>query len=162
MSARGQISAQRPEPYSVRYELDAADGYTTRALQAEVITSEGARQLELRQEQGSWLVNGMPRSDLEGALDCDLAGCPLTNTMPILRHDLHRTPGEVTLTMAFVRLPELDVVRSEQTYTHLRRFEDDTALVRYSSGDFSADLLIDGNGFVIEYPELGARRITTE
>lgn len=41
---------------------------------------------------------------LDDALDCDLAFSPLTNTMPVLRHRLHREPGEVRLVMAWVLL----------------------------------------------------------
>ena len=48
---------------------------------------------------------------LDQALDCDLAYCPLTNLMPVLRHRLHREPGRHDLVMAWVRLPELTVSR---------------------------------------------------
>jgi hypothetical protein len=32
-------------------------------------------------------------------------------------------------------------------------------VVRYSSGDFESDLTIDADGFVVEYPKLGAHRV---
>ena len=91
---------------------------------------------------------------LDHALDCDLAWCPLTNLMPVLRHRLHREPGRHDLVMAWVRLPELTVSRSGQRYEHLRRNADGTAVVRFSSGAFSADLTVDADGFVVDYPGL--------
>jgi hypothetical protein len=85
--------------------------------------------------------------------------CPLTNTMPVLRHRLHETPGDRTFLMAFVEVPSLRVVPNEQRYTHLER-RGDGALVRYRSGTFRSDLTIDGDGFVVDYPQLG-RRLST-
>jgi len=162
MTVRGHVSSQRPEPYSVRYSLETGRGYETRQFTAEVVTADGTRQLELRQDGGKWLVNGMPRSDLDGALDCDIEGCPMTNTMPILRNNLHRQPGQMTYMMAFVQLPDLTVSRMEQTYGHSGLLADGMAVVRYRSAGFEADLLVDGDGFVVEYPKLGAHRVVPE
>jgi hypothetical protein len=61
--------------------------------------------------------------------------------------------------MAFVSLPELDVVPSEQTYTHIARLDDDRALVRYASGTFESQLTVSPEGIVEVYPKLGARLV---
>jgi uncharacterized protein len=60
---------------------------------------------------------------LEGADDCDLGLCPITNTMPMLRAVLPRAgapgpqPGpEVEFVMAWVEVPSLRVIRSDQIY----------------------------------------------
>jgi hypothetical protein len=77
--------------------------------------------------------------------------------MPVLRYRLHREPGRHDLVMAWVRLPELVVVRSGQRYEHVRRNADATAVVRYTSGSFTADLTVDEAGFVVDYPQLAHR-----
>lgn len=112
--------------------------------------------LDLRRYGGHWTVNGERRPDLDDALDCDLAACPLTNTMPILRHQLHRQPDDHTFLMAFIEVPSLRVVPASQRYIHLREF-DGGAVVRYQSGSFQSDLTIDADGFVVDYPKLGRR-----
>jgi hypothetical protein len=157
--AEGELVAQQPVAHSARYELETEHDYATRRLSVEVRSPGNVARLDLRREDGRWSVNGTDRPDLQSAVDCDLAGCPLTNTMPILRHDLHRKSQDVTFVMAFVRLPDLAVVASEQRYTHLRLEADGRAVVRYRSGSFQSDLIIDGDGFVVEYPKLGAYRV---
>jgi len=159
LHAAGLIAAQGKRTYTARYELETGNDFVTRHLSVEARSGSTAKRLDLRLEDGTWSANGQVLKDLELALDCDLDSCPLTNTMPILRHGLHQQPGEVTLSMAFVRLPDLEVVRSQQTYTHLRLLDGGGAVVRYQSAGFEADLVIDSDGFVVEYPKLGARRV---
>jgi hypothetical protein len=78
--------------------------------------------------------------------------------MPVLRSALHRRPGDVELTMAWVSVPDLGVHASRQRYEHLRTTPEG-AVVRFSSGDFTADLVVDPDGLVVDYPQL-ARRVT--
>ena len=99
---------------------------------------------------------GGDTAPLTGALDCDLGLSPLTNTMPVLRHRLHREGGAADLLMAWVSVPDLHVHASPQRYEHLRTTAAG-AVVRFSSGDFTADLLVDADGFVTDYPGLGTR-----
>ncbi|MEU9146007.1 putative glycolipid-binding domain-containing protein [Streptomyces sp. NPDC048349] len=155
-SARGRAVALLPEPYWVSYELETTRGYVTTRLAVTVETAASTGSLDLRHDgQGGWTVNGMDRPDLAGALDCDLGLCPLTNTMPVLRHSLHREPGPGPLdfTMAWVSVPDLTVSANRQTYTHLARAEHG-ARIRYRSGDFQSDVEFDDRGLVLDYPSL--------
>lgn len=157
LTAEGQQTGLLPTPYWVRYRLETADRFITRRMSIESRWAGGSASLDLRRsEDGSWTVDGEPRSDLDEALDLDLAACPLTNTMPIRRHGLHRGPGEEDFLMAFIEVPSLRVVSNRQRYTHVRLL-DGRAVVRYRSGSFQSDLLIDPDGFVVEYPQLGRR-----
>jgi hypothetical protein len=118
----------------------------------------GTASLDLRRDDaGRWTVDGEQRPDLQAALDLDLACCPLTNTMPILRHGFHRAPGHHEFLMAFIEVPGLRVVPSHQRYSHLQPLTRGGAIVRYESGSFQSDLTIDGEGLVVEYPRLGRR-----
>jgi hypothetical protein len=97
---------------------------------------------------------------LVDALDCDIAFSPLTNTMPVLRHGFLAGGDPIDFVMAWIAVPELTVVRSRQRYRHLRS-GDDRHVVRYADADepfFTADLILDADGFVVDYPGL-ARRI---
>jgi uncharacterized protein len=141
--------------YRAHYELDARGDWITRRLRVDV---PGHGSLDLAHDgAGSWTVDGAARPDLGGALDCDLAFSPLTNLMPIRRHALHERPGAADFSMAWVSLPDLNVTRSEQRYEHLR-----PRVVRFSSGDFAADLELDGDGLVVTYPELARRVAASE
>ncbi|MEU3485442.1 putative glycolipid-binding domain-containing protein [Streptomyces massasporeus] len=153
LRARGRAVRTVPEPYWISYALETGDGFVTRRLTVTAETGDGARELDLRHDgQGGWTANGEPLPAVDGALDCDLGLCPLTNTMPVLRHGLHREPGEREFLMAWVSVPDLAVRPSRQTYTHLG-----PGRVRYASGDFRSDVEFDEEGYVLDYPSLATR-----
>ncbi|MFF9028870.1 putative glycolipid-binding domain-containing protein [Streptomyces iakyrus] len=153
LRARGRAVGTEPEPYWVTYDLDTADGFVTRRLRVTVDSAGGSRTLDLRHDGGGgWTADSERLPDVDGALDCDLGLCPLTNTMPVLRHGLHRTPGEREFLMAWVSVPDLVVRPSRQTYTHLG-----PGRVRYSSDGFRSDLEFDEEGYVVDYPQLATR-----
>jgi uncharacterized protein len=149
--ATGAQLGSSPTPYRAAYELEARGEWATRRLRVEV---GGVGSVELRHDgKGGW-AGVKNASELEGALDCDLAFSPLTNLMPIRRHRLHEQPGTVDFAVAWVSLPDLKVHRSEQRYEHL-----EPGLVRFSSDGFVADLQLDAEGLVVNYPGL-ARRVS--
>jgi uncharacterized protein len=156
LSAVGRAVGQRPEPYWLSYELETDDTGATTRLLVNAQTGGETRELDLRRDGDTWTTDREERPDLAGALDCDLASCPLTNTMPILRHELHRSPGEHQFLMAFVEVPSLRVRASLQTYTHLGT-RDGLACVRYAAGTFTSDLVIDADGLVVRYPTMADR-----
>ena len=152
--------------YSLQYELLTDSQWVTRELSVRVDADAGARALVLRRSaDGEWSANRDERApeplpDLRGALDCDLALCPLTNSMPILRDDLigraqRREFGTVDYVMAWVSVPDLVVHRSEQRYSVSDAVEGETgALVHFATDGFSTTLQVDGNGLVVNYPGL--------
>jgi hypothetical protein len=158
LEARGRAAGVSSEPFFMDYHLTTDAQANTHSLHVTVETVSDQHQLLLRRKNGAWTVNGEPRPDLECALDCDLAFCPVTNTMPVIRTGMHRNvEGSHDFVMAFVEVPSLRVVPSEQTYTVLARALG-KVVIRYSSGSFSDDLTFDGDGFVVDYPTM-ARRI---
>jgi uncharacterized protein len=177
LRAIGTQVATDPVPYQLDYRLDASgEGFVTRSLRI-VARGEGwERRLHLeRHPNGDWSADvdsegkpDLPASsadvpDLGEALDCDLGFSPLTNTMPVLRHDLHRHPGRVEFVMAWVSVPDLGVHASHQLYEHVHP-SGDGATVKYASVEdgheaFTADLELDGEGLVRRYPGL-AQRVT--
>jgi uncharacterized protein len=172
LSARGSAIGTNPFPYRLRFELTTVDQFVTSVLGVRTEGKDWSRRLELRRApDGSWSFEAesegaadlpAPGGDVEplaGALDCDLGLSPLTNSMPILRHGLHEDGGPVDFLMAWVSVPDLAVHPSRQRYTFLRR-ESEARIVRYESrgGNFVADLRVDADGLVMDYPKL-ARRI---
>ncbi|MGW3118383.1 putative glycolipid-binding domain-containing protein [Streptomyces sp. NPDC001107] len=134
LTARGRALGIVPEPYWISYTLETGEGFMTRWLAVTAETETGSRTLGLRRDDtGRWTADGEPVPGVEGALDCDLGPCPLTNTMPVLRHGLHRAPGEREFLMAWVSVPGLVVRPSQQTDTHLGR-TDGGGRVRFASG----------------------------
>jgi hypothetical protein len=171
------LGTSRAADYATSWALETGSGWVTQRLEVGVTGHAWWRHLTLaRDPGGSWTSEVETGGDadlpdpgivdaasIEGALDCDLALCPVTNTMPILRLGLlDAADSETELVMAWVDLPSLRVIRSDQVYGAVRRFdaEEANAVVRYHSANrsFVADLTVDEDGIVIDYPQL-ARRI---
>lgn len=84
--------------------------------------------------------------ELEDADFFDVFASPFFNSLPVVRDSLFDEGEARTYTMRFVRVPELEVVLSEQRYEPLGR-----RVVRYSSGSFTADIEFDEDAFVLDY-----------
>jgi hypothetical protein len=89
------------------------------------------------------------------ALDCDLGLSPLTNSMPVLRHDLLQEEGSLEFVMAWVAVPALAVRASAQRYTTRGDAPGGLRRIEYRSGTFASELLFDADGICIDYPRLG-------
>lgn len=172
LSAHG---ASRTAGYAASWALTTTGNWHTENLTVSVHGRGWSRHLELaRTPDGTWSaatkVSGSPDlpepgivdpESLVGAVDCDLGLCPATNTMPILRLGLvHDADTAAELTVAWVEMPSLRVLGRQQVYSGSRAYDDGTgtAAVMYSSGDFSAEIEVDSDGIVIDYPGLATRR----
>ncbi|HEY8473549.1 MAG TPA: putative glycolipid-binding domain-containing protein [Natronosporangium sp.] len=177
LRATGTAVAATPVPYSCRYQLATDDRWATVRLE---VTTEGAgwlRTVRLTNAAGRWRITTSEQGDLSRALasagrrkaglpgaedpdkfseaiDVDLGAAPLFNTLPVRRLGLlDAAPGtEHRLIMAWVTVPALEVIPSEQVYTVLGERR-----IRFSSGDFTAELDLDERGYVRHYPGLARR-----
>ena len=172
LSAIGVAIGTDPMPYRLDYTLATQAGFVTARLDVTTRGGGWRRRLELRRDEaGAWSALAdadgdalltPPGGDVEAfadALDCDLGLSPLTNAMPVLRHGLLAGDGKsVDLRMAWVSVPDLGVHASDQRYTAVRE-DADGAIVRYETigGTFTADLLFDRAGLVVDYPGLARR-----
>ena len=176
MRASGSLISARQdsaEAYSASYSLATDEAGVVQRLTVRTIRSQGEQYVSLtRSEEGIWLVDrvdqgvGTVRTHFGGALDVDLAFCTLFNALPVRRLDLHRAPAQQDLTqhdltryddlpMAFVSLPGLEVSCVKQTYRTVAVGE--TTVVSFASELFEAELTVDADGLVLEYPGLARR-----
>jgi uncharacterized protein len=143
--------AQVAAAYQADYELKVDAALVTRELSVRARDGAGERALSLRRSaDGAWTANRERLPHLDGALDCDLAFSPLTNYMPA-----RRLRGDAAdHVMAWVSLPDLTVIRSEQRYEPLGE-----GRVRYVGLDdgFTVELELDDDGLVVRYPGLAER-----
>ncbi|MEP7067165.1 MAG: putative glycolipid-binding domain-containing protein, partial [Gemmatimonadota bacterium] len=92
-----------------------------------------------------WCANGVAQPAVQGCLDVDLGFSPSTNLLPIRR--LKLAVGEhADVRAAWVRFPELTLEVLEQSYTRLTEF---TYLYESSGGEFSRQLRVNADGFVV-------------
>lgn len=166
MRALGRVitgpTDQRPGHYA-SYELAVDDSGAVNRLSVFSTTAEDENQVTLsRSGEGVWLVEHnqgevAQRAEFDGALDVDVLDCVLFNALPIRRLGLHREEQEVELAIVYVELPDLTVQLHRQTYRTLS-VHPDGARIEFADGDFRAELTVDSDGMVIDYPGY-ARRI---
>lgn len=152
--ARGTaIGARGGAPYGVYYRIDMTHGWGVREVA--VATADGRGVHLLTDGSGHWATGaGEPLSALDGCVDVDLAGTPFTNTLPIRR--LGWSPEERReLRMAYLPFDNFEPVADGQIYACLepgRRF-----LYQAADRSFRAELTIDEDGLVVDYPALFSR-----
>jgi hypothetical protein len=111
----------------------------------------GASRIETRivvEADHDWWLNGKEVPGVRGCIDLDLNFSPCTNTIAIRR--LNPQAGEaVEMRAAWLKFPSFVLEPLDQKYHRL-----DDHVYRYESdgGRFKADLVVDQNGLVIEYP----------
>jgi hypothetical protein len=90
--------------------------------------------------------------ELHGADFFDLGWSPLFNSLPVIRDGLLEAGPTRDYLMRWVEVPSLEVSMSEQRYEPLG-----DGIVRFRAGDFVSDITFDAEGFVVNYPGIGAR-----
>ncbi|CAG4912848.1 putative glycolipid-binding domain-containing protein [Paraburkholderia saeva] len=116
----------------------------------------GGDELELLGDgAGHWRDgNGRTLDAIEGCIDIDIAATPFTNTLPIRRLKLAKGARR-PISVAYISTPDLAVSRVEQAYTCIEPDRE----YRYEGifRNFSANMTIDEDGLVIDYPSLFKR-----
>jgi hypothetical protein len=82
----------------------------------------------------------------------DLGYSPLFNSLPVIRDELLENGPARDYNMRWVEVPSLEVRSSKQRYEPLG-----DGHVRFTAGEFTADIRFDEAGFVLEYPGIATR-----
>jgi hypothetical protein len=172
LTATGVAIGTVPLEYRLDYVETGAD-FVTSKLCLQTRGERWRRRLELRRsEAGAWMLQREQEGEVElpasggdpdslvGALDCDLGLSPVTNLMPILRGEILSGGDPLEPTAAWLAVPELSVQPDGQRYSHLAT-NGDRHVVRYEAtdGSFAADITVDRDGLVIDYPGIARRAV---
>jgi uncharacterized protein len=142
------LGSEAGQPVRIEYRVLADRAGLTTAAHVRDLRGFETRTVALeRSAKGAWTVNGAAIRGLKGCTDVDLGCSPSTNTLAIRRLRLAIGASQ-TIQAAWVRFPELDVVKAAQTYARLDEFT-----YRYASGTFEAELSVDDDGLVTSYAE---------
>jgi hypothetical protein len=128
--------------YRAAYRIECDDAWRIREVQ--VTTADGAR-LELRSDgNGRWL----DRPELDGCHDIDIEASPFTNTLAIRRLALG-VGASAEIAVVFITPRDAGAQRFMQRYT---RLAEERYLYESMESDFKAELPVDGEGLLLEYP----------
>jgi len=142
-------------PFRLHYEITCDSNWNVKKLDLALLSGSRKSLKILVDGQGHWSTHkGDPIPSLDGCLDIDISATTFTNTLPIRR--LKLSPGQsAELLVAYILIPEIELMTDRQRYTCLE-LHDQGGLYRYESmeSDFKAELPVDSDGLVIDYPGL--------
>jgi hypothetical protein len=135
---------------ALQYTIRCTEDWRTTSCNVASEAPDRMVELDIRANDGRWILNSTPVPTVDGSIDIDLAFSPMTNLLPIRRIGL-KVGESATMTAAWLRYPEFDLRPLEQTYTRLanRVFRFETL-----DGTFVRDLTVDEFGAVAHYPGL--------
>jgi hypothetical protein len=152
------LGVEAGHPWAVRYTLRCDAGWRTRELSVSSLSDDGALRLA-GDGTGHWTgASGERLPALDGCLDVDLTSTVFTNTLPIRRLGMVPSWSE-EITVAYVTVPGLALSVARQRY-HCLSWAPDGGRYRFEDpvGGFTAEISVDGDGLVIDYPNV-ARRV---
>jgi hypothetical protein len=143
-------------PFRLAYRLTWDESWQLRDADLVVSTERSTQSLSLQTDgQGRWRhANGRAIDELDGCMDIDIWPTPFTNSFPIIRVPM--AVGERRqFRMAWIFAPDLAVHPQPQAYT---RLDDRLYLFENLDGTgFRAELPVDEEGIVVDYPDLFRR-----
>ncbi|HYM51501.1 MAG TPA: putative glycolipid-binding domain-containing protein [Candidatus Limnocylindrales bacterium] len=152
------VGVQDEQPFTLTYVLRCDLRWHVRSVRAECRAANRLTTLDLESDgEGRWQSGGHPVERLDGCLDVDLSATPFTNTLPIRRLELE--PGaSAEIAAVYIEVPALTAEPMRQRYTRLAAASG-TDVYRYESpgSGFRADLRVDADGLVVDYPNLWRR-----
>jgi uncharacterized protein len=143
-------------PFRLTYRLSWDESWQLRDAELVLSTERSIRSLRLQTDGTGHWRDGDDQSigALKGCKDIDIWPTPFTNTFPIRREPLAVGERREFL-MAWVFAPDLTVQPQPQAYT---RLADRLYLFESLDGsDFRAELPVDEDGIVLDYPDLFRR-----
>jgi hypothetical protein len=153
--AAGTVLGVEDGGYRLEHRWRLTGDWRAVSLEVERWGCASHSRLVVERDGDGWRVDGVRRSDLDGAEEPDLSVTPFCNTLPIRR--LPAAAGATsTLDTCYVDAGTMRVIRSRQRYTRL-----EPRRVHYldlgTSAGFQADLDVDDEGLVTRYEHLFER-----
>lgn len=142
------------EIFRVHYIINTDDKWRTRKLDVRCIFGTLKQQFNLESSgNGTWKKNGEVLEQFQGCIDLDIPLTPFTNSLPIKRLNLD-VGQEQIVKVIYIDLLQEDVSVRRQKYLRISE-----RLYHYENipNDFEADIEVDANGFVVDYPGLFKR-----
>jgi hypothetical protein len=157
------IAVEDGRPFRARYTIQCDTGWRVREVRIDLLDDTHKR-IDLTSDgEGHWADSaGETLPGLAGCFDIDISATPFTNTLPIRR--LALPPGTAAdINVVYITLPDMSVQPQLQRYTCLAT-NVRGGRYRYESRStgFTAELPVDGDGLVEDYPGLFRRVMSAE
>ena len=140
--------------YRVEYHIKTNPDWETQFVQVTSRHSNREQKFRLHKfGEDRWIAEGQAVNEFTGCMDVDIVVTPFTNTLPINRLKLGVNESQEVRVIYFDLLKQ-QLRPVQQLYTRIGDLK-----YHYENipNDFEADITIDENGFVVDYPSLFER-----
>lgn len=103
-----------------------------------------------KNDSGKWELNGKEDDRFTNCIDIDISATPFTNSLPVNRLALQIDETK-EINVVYINVAKQAVEPFAQVYT---RISEKTYRYENASGDFSAEITVDDDGIIIDYPGL--------
>jgi uncharacterized protein len=141
-------------PFSISYDIITDRLWQVTALEMAVEKAGEYSWISLQRDpDGKWTQSGHARPEWAKCIDIDISLTPLTNTLPINRLQLEPNDRR-EIDVLYINIFKDEIKPVKQFYTKLG---DDLYKYEGVFRDFTADIKVDEDGLVVDYPTLFSR-----
>ena len=140
--------------FRVAYKIKTTMSWETNYLEIHSrFNNERHHSLFESDANGNWKFNGNADKKFSGCIDVDLSLTPFTNTLPVNRLNMDIQNEQV------IEVLYCDVLQNEFRKVNQRYIRLSDAIYRFQNvpNDFESEIEVDGNGFIVNYPQLFKR-----
>lgn len=144
--------------YRVEYTIELNTSWEIRNCQIKVQLDDEIKIVKLQCDNSKWLIDERHCPEFDGCIDIDIPLTPLTNSLPINRLNLLENE-EAVINVIYIDLLEHNIRFVKQKYRRISELK-----YRYENipNDFEAEVTVDEDGYVVDYPLLFKRKYRME
>ena len=136
--------------YKIDYHITTNENWETTFVNIRTRFDSLAELITLEKKDGKWFLNGKHNKELDKIFDVDISLTPFTNTLPINRLKLKDKERQV-IEVLYFDIFEKKTKSVKQVYTRLSSLE---YVYENYDNSFTANIIIDDQGLVVDYPGL--------
>lgn len=144
------IGSYKKQIYNVSYNLTIDKNWTIQEFNIESEVNTVKNRLIGKKLQNNWEINNAIDPGFKDFIFIDISLTPFTNTLPI-NHSHIPKGGSQEIKVIYIDVLNNIIKPAPQLYT---RISEDQYRYENLLSDFKADILVDENGLVVNYPGL--------
>ncbi len=148
------VGSYQSSLYRVEYTIETNSEWGTKDVAIRFQLNGEVRTIQMHCNiSGNWILNDEAAPQFKDFLYVDIPLTPFTNTLPInnLKLDIKE---EAVIKVIYIDLLEGTITPVEQLYI---RKDERTYHYENIPNDFEADIIVDAQGYVVDYPQLFER-----
>ena len=135
------------------YSLETTLNWEVKNFEIEFVTNECDKKFIGKNYNGKWVINGIEEALYNNVTFIDISLTPFTNTLPIKNINFEKNI-EQNISVIYLDVLGSNISLVQQAY---KKITDTKFSYKNFQSNFETDILVDNDGFVLDYPNLFKR-----